>query len=84
MGGNGGGGGCRILSTLMTLALLATGGYLIWHFVGRPGKDDISNAWKDFGGFGDFSGVLGYVTVGLPLCVRVCLEGLVPVGDPTC
>jgi hypothetical protein len=56
----------RILFTMMSLALLATGGFLIWYFVGRPdSKDEKENAnpSKDFGALGDFSGVLGYVTI---------------------
>jgi len=38
--------------------LLAGGGYLIWHFTGRPSVDDAKAFWEDFD-FSDFTDVLG-------------------------
>jgi len=55
------GGVGRLIYALTGLALLGAGGYMIWHYLGRPNTDDIVDAWNDWGGFGDFSDVLGYV-----------------------
>lgn len=43
---------------LFSLIFLGAGGYLIWHFVGRPDLDDVKTAYDDFD-FGDFTDVLG-------------------------
>ena len=74
MSKNGGGGICRILNTLAGLALLGAGGYMIWHFMGRPNSKDIKASWENFGGFGDFSDVLGYVLSWPTLFVYVCIH----------
>ena len=72
MAKSGGGGLCRILNTLVGLGLLGAGGFMIWHFMGRPSSKDVQDAWNDFGGFGDFSDVLKYVFRNR-LCVDACM-----------
>jgi hypothetical protein len=58
-------GKCRIINSLFTVALLGAGGYLLWHFLGKPANvDELNTAVGDvfddidFGGFGNFSDVL--------------------------
>lgn len=51
-------GSCRACQLLFGLLFLGGGGYLIWHFVGRPSPDEIKDAFKDFD-FDDFTNVLG-------------------------
>lgn len=49
---------CNSFQLLFGLVFLAGGGYLVWHFVGRPSADDVKDAFNDFD-FGDFTDVLG-------------------------
>lgn len=55
---------CRCLSMLVTLLLVAAGGYAAWFFLGQPSGDEILDSVKDLGDkikeidFGDFTDVL--------------------------
>mmetsp|Transcript_2014 Transcript_2014/g.5355 ORF Transcript_2014/g.5355 Transcript_2014/m.5355 type:complete len:409 (-) Transcript_2014:1397-2623(-) len=63
---------CRLISTLLTLALIAGGGYAAWFFLGQPTADeaveDLGEFGKDFVDlikeidFGDFTDVLNNFT----------------------
>ena len=47
---------CRFILTLFGLACLGAGGYITWHFLGRPNASEAFQAVKDK--FGDFTDVL--------------------------
>lgn len=55
---------CRLISTFLTLALIATGGYVAWFFLGQPTADELLDMAKGVGDkikeidFGDLTGAL--------------------------
>jgi len=55
---------CRIISSFMTLALIAAGGYAAWFFLGKPSGDEVLDWSKGVGDkikeidFGDLTGAL--------------------------
>jgi len=55
---------CRLISTFLTLALIAVGGYVAWFFLGQPTADELLDMAKGVGDkikeidFGDLTGAL--------------------------
>mmetsp|Transcript_20565 Transcript_20565/g.42340 ORF Transcript_20565/g.42340 Transcript_20565/m.42340 type:complete len:381 (+) Transcript_20565:212-1354(+) len=54
---------CRLISSFMTLALIAAGGYAAWFFMGKPNLDELSEIGKGLADdleerFGDLTGAL--------------------------
>ena len=55
---------CRLLSAIVTLAVIGAGGYATWFFLGKPSSDEIVDIAKGIGekikdiDFGDFTDVL--------------------------
>lgn len=62
--GKGGCSCCRLISSFMTLALIAAGGYAAWFFLGKPSGDELLDIAKGVGDkikeidFGDLTGAL--------------------------
>lgn len=54
---------CRLISSFMTLALIAAGGYAAWFFMGKPNLEELSEIGKGLADdleerFGDLTGAL--------------------------
>ena len=48
---------CRYCQLLVGLVFFAGGGYIVWHYFGRPDAEEVVDTVKDK--FGDFTNVLG-------------------------
>lgn len=54
---------CQLSSCICCLILsMGVAAFLLWHFLGRPTKDDVKDVLNDVFDFGDFKNVLGNLT----------------------